>query len=67
MDDCIIFEALGQVSSREAGEIFRNFLRGGVRQMISEVMATVVEALCDPSIGLPAMLVFELAPAADVS
>ena len=39
MDDCIIFEALGQVSSSEAGEIFRNFLRGGVRQMISEVMA----------------------------
>jgi len=33
MDDCNILETLGQVSSGEAGVIFRNFLRGSVRQM----------------------------------
>lgn len=48
MDDCNIFETLGQVSSGEAGLIFRNFLRGSVRQMISEVMAEEVNELCGP-------------------
>ena len=38
MDDLNLTEALGQVSASEAGVIFRNFLRGGVRQMICEVM-----------------------------
>lgn len=46
MDDCNIFETLGQVSSGEAGVIFRNFLRGCVRHLISAVMAEEVEALC---------------------
>ena len=46
MDDCNIFEPLGQVSSSEAGLIFRNFLRGSVRHLISSVMAEEVEALC---------------------
>ena len=31
MDDLNLTEALGQVSASEAGVIFRNFLRGGVR------------------------------------
>jgi putative transposase len=48
MDDCNIIETLGQVSSSEAGDIFRNFLRGGVRQMICEVMAEEVTELCGP-------------------
>lgn len=48
MDDCSIFETLGQVSSSEAGDIFRNFLRGGIRQMICEVMAEEVTELCGP-------------------
>jgi transposase-like protein len=48
MDDCNIFETLGQVSSSEAGSIFRNFLRGSVRQMICEVMAAEVNELCGP-------------------
>ncbi len=48
MDDCSIFETLGQVSSSEAGSIFRNFLRGSVRQMICEVMAAEVNELCGP-------------------
>ncbi len=42
MDDCNILATLGQVSSDQAGVIFRNFLRGGVLQMISEVMAEEV-------------------------
>ena len=42
MDDLNLTEALGQVSASEAGVIFRNFLRGGVRQMICEVMAAEV-------------------------
>ena len=48
MDDCNIFEALGQVSSGEAGAIFRNFLRGSVRHLISSVMAEELNALCGP-------------------
>jgi len=48
MDDCNIFEALGQVSSGEVGTIFRNFLRSGGRQLISEVMAAEVTALYGP-------------------
>ncbi len=48
MDDCSIFETLGQVSSSEAGSIFRNFLRGSVRQMICDVMAEEVSELCGP-------------------
>jgi transposase-like protein len=48
MDDFNLTETLGQVSSSEAGVIFRNFLRGGVRQMICEVMAEEVSELCGP-------------------
>jgi transposase-like protein len=48
MDDCNIIETLGQVSTSEAGVIFRNFLRGSVRHLISTVMAEEVEALCGP-------------------
>ena len=48
MDDFNLIESLGQVSSSEAGVIFRNFLRGGVRQMICEVMAAEVNDLCGP-------------------
>ena len=48
MDERNIFETLGQVSSSEAGDIFQNFLRGSVRQMICEVMAAEVAHLCGP-------------------
>ena len=48
MDDCNIFDALGQVSSSEAGTIFRNFLRGSVRHLIVDVMAAKVNELCGP-------------------
>ena len=43
-----LYQALGQVSSEAAGQIFRDHLRGLVRQMISEVMAAEVDELCGP-------------------
>jgi len=43
-----LYQSLGQVSSEEAGQIFRDHLRGCVRQMISEVMAAEVNELCGP-------------------
>ena len=48
MDDSNLIKTLGQVSSSEAGSVFRDFLRGGVRQMICEVMAAEVSELCGP-------------------
>ena len=41
-----VYESLGQVSSTDAGRIFRDHLRGCVRQMICEVMAAEVDELC---------------------
>ncbi len=46
MDQCSLIELLGQASASEAGEAFREFLRGGVRQVILEVMAAEVGELC---------------------
>ena len=43
-----LYATLGQVSSSDAGRIFRDHLRGFVRQMISEVMAAEVNELCGP-------------------
>ena len=43
-----LYHVLGQVSSEEAVQIFREHLRGFVRHMISEVMAAEVEELCGP-------------------
>ncbi len=41
-----LLRVLGQVSSSDASEVFRDFLRGSVRQMICEVMAAEVTELC---------------------
>jgi len=46
--DFNLYQTLGQVSSQDAGQIFRDHLRGCVRQMISEVMASEVNELCGP-------------------
>ena len=46
MDEVSVLQLLGQVSGTEAGEVFREFLRGSVRQMICEVMAAEVTELC---------------------
>ena len=42
------FETLGQVSSDDAGTIFRQHIRAGVLQMISEVISAEVVELCGP-------------------
>jgi putative transposase len=46
--DCNLYQTLGQVSSDEVGQIFRDHIRGCVREMISEVMAAEVSELCGP-------------------
>ena len=48
MHESHLLQLLGQVSAGEAAEIFRDHLRGCVRQMISEVMAVEVTELCGP-------------------
>ncbi len=48
MDQCSLIELLGQASGSEAGSIFREYLRGGVRMMLTEVMAAEVAELCGP-------------------
>ena len=46
MDECSLIDLLGQASVSEAGGIFREYLRGGVRMMLAEVMAAEVAELC---------------------
>ena len=46
--DCNLFQTLGQVSSDEVGQVFRDHIRGCVRQMITEVMASEFSELCGP-------------------
>ena len=46
--DFNLYQALGQVCSDDAGQIFRDHLRGFVREMISDVMASEVTELCGP-------------------
>lgn len=46
MQESILLQSLGQVSSADAGDVFRGYLRGCVLQMISEVMAHEVSDLC---------------------
>ncbi len=48
MTESNLLQSRGQVSSEEAGEIFRNHLRGCVREMICDVMAFEVSELCGP-------------------
>ena len=48
MDGLNFLRQLGQVSSSEAGEAFRDFLGGHVWKMICEVMAAEVTELCGP-------------------
>ncbi len=48
MNEFNLLQSLGQVSAGEAAEIFRDYLRGCVREMICEVMAAEVTELCGP-------------------
>jgi len=46
MNESNLLQTLGQASSESAGEVFRTFLRAGVLDMISQVMAEEVASLC---------------------
>ena len=46
MNEVNLLQSLGQVSASETGQVFRDFLRGHVREMICEVMAAEVTELC---------------------
>jgi putative transposase len=48
MNEVTLLQSLGQVSASETGQVFRDFLRGHVREMICEVMAAEVTELCGP-------------------
>ena len=48
MNEVSLLESLGQVSASQTGQVFRDFLRGHVREMICEVMAAEVTELCGP-------------------
>jgi len=48
MNEVSLLQSLGQVSVEETGKVFRDFLRGHVREMICEVMAAEVTQLCGP-------------------
>ncbi len=48
MDESSLLQSLGQVSVGEAAEVFRDHLRGCVREMICDVMASEVTELCGP-------------------
>ena len=48
MNEVSLLESLGQVFSSQTGQVFRDFLRGQVREMICEVMAAEVTELYGP-------------------
>lgn len=48
MNEVSLLQSLGQVSVEETGQVFRDFVRGHVREMICEVLAVEVTELCGP-------------------
>jgi len=46
MNEVGLLQALGQVSASQRAEIYRDFLRGHVSEMVCEVMAAEVTELC---------------------
>ncbi|MFO7821005.1 MAG: transposase [Lentisphaeria bacterium] len=48
MSDNSVLEALGQVEPSAAGDIFRDWLRGEVRTLITDILAEEVAELCGP-------------------
>jgi putative transposase len=48
MDQISELRSLGQIDSSEAGRVFREFLRGQVRQSLVNIMAEEVRQLCGP-------------------
>jgi hypothetical protein len=46
MNEVSLLQSFGQVSASETGQVFRDFPRGHVREMICEVMAAEVTEIC---------------------
>ena len=46
MGEYELLARLGQVETEEAGEMYRSFLRGAVRELVCRVIAAEVETLC---------------------
>jgi len=49
VDQRNVLERLGQVQTADVGKVFREYLRGVSREMLAEVMAEEVRALCGPA------------------
>ncbi len=62
MDESRLLLELGQASSSEAGVVFREHLRGCVRQMLIDVMSAEVTELCGWKPRRVTVIVFERAP-----
>ena len=48
MEQFSVLQSLGQIDSTEAGRVFREFLRGQVRESLVSIMAEEVRELCGP-------------------
>jgi putative transposase len=48
MNEVSLLQSLGQVSASQSGEVFRDLLRGQMREMICEVIAAEVTELFGP-------------------
>ena len=53
MNEVSLLQSLGQVSADQTGQVFREFLRGHIREMICDVMAAEVTELCGPKHAPP--------------
>jgi len=51
VDQRNLLERLGQVEASDVGRVFREYLRGVSREMLTEVMTDEIEMLCGPAFG----------------
>jgi len=49
VDQSNVLERLGQVEADEVGKVFREYLRGVSREMLTKVMSEEIEILCGPA------------------
>ena len=49
VDQGNVLERLGQVEAADVGKVFREYLRGVSREMLTKVMTEEIEALCGPA------------------
>jgi len=49
VDQGNVLERLGQVEAEDVGQVFREYLRGVSREMLTKVMTDEIEALCGPA------------------